>query len=153
MSSRRWRKRRNGEADGGETEGEVGHEQALTGHLAQRGLRGGEQDGAAGRTILERLEYAEQQALAGRGEQVDAIEIGEAGEGGGIGVGDQPLAGIAALEAGAGEGRVAEEIAGQGLLAGAVLAFDGGHLDVGRGHLRLHEELAPGGADANDLED
>jgi hypothetical protein len=142
----------NGEADGGETEGEVGHEQALAGHLAQRRLRGGEQDGAAGGTVLEGLEDAEEQTLAGRGEQVDAVEIGEAGEGGGVGVGNQPLAGIAALKAGGGERGAGEKIAGQGVLAAAVFAFDGGYLHVGRGHLSLHEELAPGGADADDLE-
>ena len=34
--------RGNGEADGGEAEGEVGQQQALAGHLAQRGLRGGQ---------------------------------------------------------------------------------------------------------------
>ena len=90
--------RRNGEADGGESEGEVGKKKSLTGHLAQRGLRGGEQDGAAGRAVLESAEDAEEQALSGRGEQVDAIEIGEAGEGGRVGVGGEPLAGIAALE-------------------------------------------------------
>ena len=116
--------RGNGKADGGEAEGQVGQQQPLAGHLAQRGLRGGKQHGAARRAVLQRLENAQQQALAGRGEQVDAIEIGEAGEGGGIGVGDQPLAGVAALKAGAGQRRAAEEIAGQGLLAGAVFAFD-----------------------------
>ncbi len=115
-------------------------------------MRRGEQDGAAGRTVLEGLEDAEEQALAGRGEQVNAIEIGEAGKGGGIGVGYQPFAGVAALEAGGGQWRTAEEIAGQGLLAAAVLALNGGYLHMGSGHLRLHEELAPGGADANDLE-
>ena len=93
--------RRNGEADGGEAEGEVGQQKSLAGHLAQRGLRRGEDDGAARRAILEALEDAEQQSLSGRGEQVDAIEISEAGEGGGIGVGGQPFAGVAALEAGA----------------------------------------------------
>ena len=143
--------RRNGEADGGKAEGEVGQQQALAGHLAQRGLRGGEDDGAARRAVLERLEDAEQQTLAGRGEQVNAIQIGEAGEGGGVGVGDQPLAGVAALEAGAGQRGAAEEIAGQGVLAGAVFALDGGDLHMGRGHLSLHEELAPGGADADEL--
>ena len=90
--------RRNGETDGGEAEGEVGEKKSLTGHLAQRGLRRGEQDGAAGRAVLEGAENAEEQALAGRGEQVDAVEIGEAGEGGGVAVGGQPLARIAALE-------------------------------------------------------
>ena len=89
---------RNGEADGGEAEGEVGEKQSLTGHLAERSLRGGEEDGAAGRAILEGAEDAEEQALAGRGEQIDAVEIGEAGEGGGIGVGGQPLARVAALK-------------------------------------------------------
>lgn len=38
------------------------------------------------------------------------------------------------------------------MLAGAMLALDGSHLQVGRGHLGLHEELAPGGADANDMD-
>ncbi len=91
---------RNGEADGGEAEGEVGDKQALTGHLAKRGLRGGEEDGASGGAVLEGFEHAQKQALAGRGEKIDAVEEGEAGEGGGVGVGDQPLAGIAALKAG-----------------------------------------------------
>ena len=134
-----------------ETEGEVGHEEALTGHLAERSLRGGEQDGAAGGTVLESLEDAEEEALAGRGEEIDAIEIGEAGEGGGVGVGYQPLAGVAALKGGVGQRGAAEEITGQGLLAAAVLAFDGGYLDVRGGHISLHEELAPGRADADDL--
>ena len=35
--------------------------------------------------------------------------------------------------------------------AGAVFAFDGGHLQVGRGHFSLHEELAPGSADADQM--
>jgi hypothetical protein len=89
--------------------------------------------------------------LTGRGKKVDAIEIGEAGEGGGIGVGGQPLAGVAALKGAGGEGRAAEEIAGERVFAGAVLALDGGNLQVRRGHLRLHKKLAPGGADADDM--
>ncbi len=92
--------RRNGEANGGEAEGEVGEEQALAGHLAQRSLRRGEDDGAAGRAVLQRFEDAEEQSLSGRREQVDAIEIGEAGESGGIGISGQPLARVAALKAG-----------------------------------------------------
>jgi hypothetical protein len=90
--------------------------------------------------------------LSGRGEQIDAIEIGEADEGGWVGVGYQPFAGIAALEAGGGEWGAAEEIAGQSLLAASVFALNGGYLNVGRCHLSLHEELAPGGADSHDLE-
>ena len=128
MSSRRWRKGRNGEADGGEPEGEIGQQQSLTGHLAKRGLRGGQHHGAARRAILKGFEDAEQQSLARRREQVDAIEVGEAAEGGGIGVGDQPFAGVAALKGGCREGRTAVEIAGQSLLAGAGLAFKRGHL-------------------------
>jgi len=143
--------RRDSEADGGEAKGEIGKKKSLTGHLAQRRLRRCEQDRAARRAILKILEDAEEQALAGRGEKVDAIEIGEAGESGGIGVGSEPLAGIAALKGAGGEGRAAEEIAGEGLFAGAVLTFDGGNLEMGRGHLRLHEELAPCGADAYDM--
>ncbi len=142
---------RNGEADGAKAEGEVRHEQALTGHLAERGLRRGQEHGAAGRAILQGLENAEQQALSGRGEQVDAVEIGEAGEGVGIGVGDQPLAGIAALESSCGQWRPAEEVAAEGLLARAVFAFDGGYLNGRGGHICLGKELAPGGADADDL--
>jgi len=95
--------RGNGEADGGEPEGQVGHEKALTGHLAERGLRGGQHHGAARGTVLERLEDAEEQTLAGGGKQVNAVKVGEAGKGGGIGVGYQPFTGIAALEAGRGE--------------------------------------------------
>ena len=98
------------------------------------------------------FEDIEQQALAGRREQVDAVEVGEAGEGGGIGVRDQPLAGVAALEAGGSERGAAEQILGQGLLAGAVFAFNGGHLDVRGDHVGLGQQLAPGSADADDLD-
>jgi len=143
--AQRW----DGEPDGGEAEGEVGHEEALAGHLAKRGLRTGDEDGAAEGAILKSFENAEEEALSGRGEEVDAIEISEAAERGGIGVGDQPLPGVAALKGGLGEGRSAEEVAGEGLLAAAVLAFNGGDLDVWGGHFRLHEELAPSGADAD----
>ena len=45
--------RRNGEANGGEAEGEVGEKKPLAGHLAERCLRGGEEDGAAGRAVLQ----------------------------------------------------------------------------------------------------
>ena len=120
--------------------------------MAQGGLRGGQHHGAAGGAVLHGFENAEEQALARRREQVNAIEIGEAGKGGRIGVGDQPFAGIAALKGGCGQWRAAEEIVCQGLLAGAVLAFNGGHLHVGRGHISLHEQLAPGGADAHNLQ-
>jgi hypothetical protein len=37
------------------------------------------------------------------------------------------------------------------MLAGAVFALNGGHLHMRRGHLSLHEELAPGGANADRL--
>ena len=109
-------------------------------------------DGAAGRTILKRLEDAEQQALPGRRKQVDAIEIGEAGEGSGIGVGGQPLARIAALEiARQQSGERLNKIARKSVLAAAVLAFDGGDLQMRRRHVGLHEQLAPRRADADDL--
>lgn len=52
-----------------------------------------------------------------------------------------------------GQGRAAEQIAGQGVFACAVFAFDGGHLEVGRGHFRLHQQLAPCRADADDLDE
>jgi hypothetical protein len=67
-------------------------------------LRRGKQNGTAGRAVLKILEDAEEQALTGRGEKVDAIEISEARKGGGIGVGGQPLAGVAALKSAGGEG-------------------------------------------------
>jgi len=107
---------RDGEADGGEAEGEVRQKESLAGHLAERGLGRGEHDRAARGSILEALEDAEEKVLPGRGEQVDAIEIGEAGEGGGIGVGGEPLAGVATLEQGASQGRAHEEVVGQRLL-------------------------------------
>ncbi len=135
---------RNDEADSAEAKGQVGQKQALAGHLAQRGLRGGEQDGAAGRAVLQGFQNAEEQALSGRGEQVDAVKIDEAGQGGGIGVSDQPFAGIAALEGARGERGAAEEIAGEGLFAGAVFALNGGQLHVGRCHFSLHQQLSPG---------
>jgi hypothetical protein len=142
---------RNGEADGGEAEGEVGHEQALTGHLAKRRFRRGDENGAAGRAVLQGFEDAEEQALSGRGEEVDAVEIEEAGEGGGVGIGGEPLASVTALEGGGGEGRAGVEVAGEGGFAGAVLAFNGGKLQMGGGHLSLDEQLAPGGADADEV--
>ncbi len=42
------------------------------------------------------------------------------------------------------------EIAGEGGFAAAVLALNGGELQVGRSHLSLDEQLAPGGADADE---
>ena len=145
----------NGEADGGKAKGQVGEEQALSGHLAQGYLRGSEDYGASGGAILEGLEEAEQEALTRRSEQVDAIEIGEAGEGGRIGVGYEPLARVAALKEGCAGGiaerGTAEQIAGQGLLADSRLAFNGGHLEVRGGNLSLHEQFAPGSADAHHL--
>ncbi len=145
-------KRRDGEANGGEAKGEVGKKQSLTGHLAKRSLGRGEQNGAARRAVLKILEDTEEQALAGRGEEVNAIEIGESGKGGGIGVGSEPLAGVAALKSAGGERRSTEEIAGKSMLSCAVLAFNSGDLEMGRDHLRLHEELAPGCADADDMD-
>ena len=100
--------------------------------------------------VLEIAQDAEEQSLSGRGEQVNAVKIGEAGEGGGVGVSDEPLAGVAALEAGAGERGAAEDESGEGVFADAGFALDGGDLEVGGGHLSLHEELAPSGADADD---
>jgi len=90
--------------------------------------------------------------LSRRGEEVHAIEISEAGEGRRIGVGGEPLTCVAALEAGGGEGRAAEEIAGQSGFAAAVLAFNGGNLKMRRGHFGLHEELAPRGADSDEVD-
>ena len=148
-------KGRNGEADGGKAEGEVGEEQALAGHLAQGCLGGCQDYGASGGTVLESLEEAEEQALSGRGEEVDAIKVGEAGKSGRIGIGYQPLAGIAALKdgcvGGVAEWGTAVEIAGQGLLADSGLAFNGGDLQVGRGDLGLHDQFAPGRAHAHHL--
>jgi hypothetical protein len=37
------------------------------------------------------------------------------------------------------------------VFAGALFAFDGGDLDVWGGHVGLSDELAPGGADADEL--
>jgi hypothetical protein len=115
-------------------------------------LRGGDQNGAAGRTVLKVLENAEEQPLAWRGEKVDAIEISKADKSGGIGVCGQPLASVATLKGVVGESRAAEEIARESVLAGAVLALNGGDLDVGRDHFGLHKELAPGGTYANNLD-
>ena len=144
--------RRDGEADRGEAESEVGEEHALAGHVTKRCLRGSDDDGATGGTVLEGFENAEEQSLSGRGEQVNAIEVGEAGERRGITVGREPFARITALKARAGKGRTAEQILRQRLLAAAVLAFDGGDLQMRCGHFNLHEELAPRSADADDLE-
>jgi len=38
------------------------------------------------------------------------------------------------------------------VLAGTVFAFNDGELEMGRGHIGLHDELPPGGADADHLE-
>jgi hypothetical protein len=142
----------NSETDGSETKGEVGEEQPLAGHLAQRSFRRGENDGAAGRAILKRLEDAEEQALSGRGEEIDAVEVGEACKGSGISVGGEPLARVATLKLGATHGRTAEEVARESLLAGAVFAFNGGNLEMGRGHFSLQKQLAPGRADSDDVD-
>jgi hypothetical protein len=115
-------------------------------------LRRGEQHGAAWGTILKGAQYAQEQSLARRGEQIDAVEIDEAGEGRRVAIGGQPLARIAALKVRSGQRRVGEEVARQRVLAGAVFAFDGGNLQMGRGHFRLYHQLAPCGADADDLE-
>lgn len=48
----------NREAQGGKAEGEVGEHLPLLGQLAQRSLRGGQQDEVPRLTILQRLEYA-----------------------------------------------------------------------------------------------
>ena len=144
--------RRDGEADRGEAEGEIGKERALAGHVAKRSLRGSDDDSAAGRAVLKGFEDAEKQSLARRGEQVNAIEVHEANECRGIRVGGEPLSRIAALEAGADKGRMAEQVARQGLLAAPVLALDGCDLQMGRGHFNLHKELAPCRADADDVD-
>ena len=138
-------------ADGGEAEGQIGQHQALGGHLAQRGLGGGQQDGASLRTVLEGFKYTQQQTLTGRGEQVHTIQIGETRQGGRIGVGNQPFAGIAPLKAATGQRGAAEEIVCQGLLACAVFTLDGGQLHIGRGHLSLHQQFTPCGADSHGL--
>jgi hypothetical protein len=142
----------NGEADGGEAEGEVREQESLSGHLAERGLGGGEEDSATGRAVLESFEDGEEETLSGRGEEVDAVEEGESGEGGGVGVGDEPFAGIAALKTGVDELGTAEQVACEGMLASALLAFNGGDLDVWGGHFSLGNELSPGGADADELD-
>ena len=64
---------RNGEADGGEAEGQVGQNEPLTNHLPQRRLRGGEQDGAARRPVLKPLENAQEQSLAGGRQQIHSV--------------------------------------------------------------------------------
>ena len=43
------------------------------------------------------------------------------------------------------------QIARQGLLSGALLAFHRSHLDVRRHHVRLHQELPPGGIHSDNL--
>jgi hypothetical protein len=119
--------------------------------LAQRSLGGGEEDGAAGGSILKDFKDAEEEALAGRGEEVNAVEECESGEGGWIGVGGEPFASITTLKAGTGEGGAAEEVAGEGVFAGTLFAFDGSELDVRGGHIGLGDELSPGSADADEL--
>jgi len=143
---------RNDKTDGGEPEGKIREQKTLASHLAERGLRGRDEDSAAGGTVLERLEDSQEEPLAGRREQVDAIEIGKAYERGGIAVGGEPLARVAALKAGAAERRMAKEIARKRVLAGAVFAFNGGDLEMRRSHLSLGEEFAPGCANAYDVD-
>ena len=116
-------------------------------------MRRGEQNGAAGWAILESAEHGEEQALAGRGEKIDAIEVGEAGECGRIAVCRQPLARIAALKYRTKQGRAGEEITRERVLPSAVFAFDGRDLEMGRSHFRLHKKLSPCGADTYDLDE
>lgn len=115
-------------------------------------MRGSNQNGATGGTVLKVLENAEEQPLAGRGEKVDAIKISEADESGGISVCGQPFTRVAALKVAGGKGRAAEQITRESVLAGAVFALNGGDLDVRRDHISLHEELAPGGTYADSLD-
>ena len=77
--------------------------------------------------------------MSGRREEVDAVEVGEACESGGIGISGEPLTRVAALKLGSGEWRAAEEIACEGLFTGAVFAFNGGDLEMRRGHFGLHQ--------------
>ena len=144
--------RRDEKANRSEAKGEVRKEQSLAGHEAERSLRGSNQNGVAGRTVLKVSENAKEQSLSRRGEKVDAIEIGEAGKGGCVGVCGQPLASVAALKVAGRKGRTAEQIARESVLAGAVLTLNGGDLDLRCDHIGLHEELAPGGTYADNLD-
>ena len=105
-------KRRNSESHSGEPEGKIGHKEPPSRHLAQRSFRGGHARRAR-RTILHGLQNAEKQPLAGRCEQIDAIEIDEPCEHCRIGLGDQPLAGIVALKADFDKGGAAVQKPGQ----------------------------------------
>lgn len=138
--------RGNGKTNGGETEGEIGQQQPLAGHLAQRGLRRGNQQNAGGWMVLQMLEHVEQQALAGRRKQVYAIEVCESRQMCGVPF-QQPFAGILALEWRAGQGRAAEHVTGQRLFARSGFALDGRKLHVRSGHVGLQQQLAPRVAD------
>jgi len=70
---------------------------------------------------------------------------------GGIGVGDEPFAGVAALEGGVGEGGAAEEIAARVCLPEPGSPSRAATWRWGAAIFSLHEKFAPDGADADDL--
>ena len=106
-----------GETDGGEAVGEVGDQEPLGDELPQGSLGSCDEGGAAGGQVLECFEDGEQEALAGSGEQVDAVEVVEAGGHCGAGNVDEPLASVVALKGGVGEWGTAVKIAGERLLS------------------------------------
>ena len=106
--AQRW----DGESDGGEAVGEVRDQEPLGDELPQGSLGRGDEGGAAGGQVLECFKDGEEQALAGSCEQVDAVEIVEAGGQCGAGNVDEPLASVVALKGGVGERGTAVKIAG-----------------------------------------
>ncbi len=97
------------------------------------------------------FENVVQQVLPRCGQQVHAVKVKKTGEPCRLNIAKKPLAGVLTLEAQPGQRRAAEQVAGQRLLAGALLALDGRDLHMRRGHLSLQQQLAPGRADAGGL--
>ena len=71
----------NGETDGGEAEGEIRQEETFAGELPQGGVsRYEKKEALCRRFALQNLDEIEQQALAGGGKQIDAVQVEGSGE-------------------------------------------------------------------------
>ena len=131
--------------DGGQAEGEIGQEVALTGELAQRGVRRDQEKEArsAGWIVrapaLERFNEVEEQTLTRGGEQIDAVEVESAGEGCGIRFVGQPFACIAAAKGEIAERGLPVEGLREEVLACAGLTLNGRDMETRSSNFSLKE--------------
>jgi hypothetical protein len=141
---------RESELDGRQPKGEVREKEVLTGELAQGGMGGGEEKEAGGGVALEEFEKAEQQVLACRGEQVDAVEVERSLERRDFAVGGEPGACVRAAERQVGEGGLAVRSLAEEMLASAGFSLEERDMGVGCNHPGLEQEAAQSGTDADE---